>query len=71
MIKRRVREAEISPDISNHSFRRTRITEYLRNGGDLETAALGWPVMNLLEPRSCTIALMTSCRWKRSRRIHI
>ena len=39
MIKRRVREAGLPDEISNHSFRGTGITEYLRNGGDLENAA--------------------------------
>ncbi len=39
MIKRRVRDAGLPDEISNHSFRGTGITEYLRNGGDLEIAA--------------------------------
>ena len=39
MIKRRAREAGLPDEISNHSFRGTGITEYLRNGGDLENAA--------------------------------
>ena len=39
MIKRRVSEAGLPGEISNHSFRGTGITEYLRNGGDLEIAA--------------------------------
>ena len=39
MIKRRVLEAGLPDEISNHSFRGTGITEYLHNGGDLETAA--------------------------------
>ena len=39
MIKRRSREAGLPGEISNHSFRGTGITEYLRNGGDLEIAA--------------------------------
>ena len=39
MIKRRALEAGLPDEISNHSFRGTGITEYLRNGGDLEIAA--------------------------------
>ena len=39
MIKRRVRKAELPAEICAHSFRGTGITEYLRNGGDLEVAA--------------------------------
>lgn len=39
MVKRRVAAAGLPPEISNHSFRGTGITEYLRAGGDLETAA--------------------------------
>ena len=39
MIKRRARDAGLPDEISNHSFRGTGITEYLRNGGDLEIAA--------------------------------
>ncbi len=39
MIKRRVRYAGLPHEITNHSFRGTGITEYLRNGGDLELAA--------------------------------
>ena len=39
MIKRRVRYAGLPREITNHSFRGTGITEYLRNGGDLEIAA--------------------------------
>ena len=39
MIKRRVRDAGLPDKISNHSFRGTGITEYPRNGGDLEIAA--------------------------------
>ncbi|MCP4307665.1 MAG: tyrosine-type recombinase/integrase, partial [bacterium] len=31
--------AGLPPDICNHSFRGTGITEYLKNGGDIETAA--------------------------------
>ena len=39
MIKRRVRDADLPDDITNHSFRGTGITEYLRNGGVQEIAA--------------------------------
>ena len=39
MIKRRVRKAGLPAEICAHSFRGTGITEYLRNGGDLEVAA--------------------------------
>ena len=38
MIKRRARRAGLSAEICAHSFRGTGITEYLRNGGDLEVA---------------------------------
>ena len=38
-IKRRVRDAGLPDEISAHTFRGTGITEYLRNGGDLEIAA--------------------------------
>ena len=37
MIKRRARKAGLPAEICAHSFRG--ITEYLRNGGDLEVAA--------------------------------
>lgn len=39
MVKRRSLEAGLPDEICNHSFRGTGITEYLRNGGDLEIAA--------------------------------
>ena len=39
MIKRRARKAGLPVEICAHSFRGTGITEYLRNGGDLEVAA--------------------------------
>ena len=39
MIKRRARKAGLPAEICAHSFRGTGITEYLRNGGDLEVAA--------------------------------
>ena len=38
MIRRRIAGAGILTKIGNHSFRATRITEYLRNGGKLEIA---------------------------------
>jgi site-specific recombinase XerD len=38
MIRRRALAAGIATKIGNHSFRATGITEYLRNGGKLETA---------------------------------
>ncbi|ARU41485.1 hypothetical protein CCB80_10210 [Armatimonadetes bacterium Uphvl-Ar1] len=38
MVKRRLLKAGIPPVFSNHSFRATGITEFLTNGGDLETA---------------------------------
>ena len=37
MIKRRARQAGLPTEICAHSFRGTGITEYLRNGGDLES----------------------------------
>ena len=39
MIKRRAQKAGLPAEICPHSFGGTRITEYLRNGGDLEVAA--------------------------------
>ena len=39
MIKRRVRNAGLPPEICAHSFRGIGITECLRNGGDLKVAA--------------------------------
>ena len=39
MVKRRALSVGLPSEISNHSFRGTGITEYLRNGGDLEVAA--------------------------------
>ena len=39
MIKRRARDVGLPDEISAHTFRGTGITEYLRNGGDLEIAA--------------------------------
>ena len=39
MIKRRARKAGLPVEICAHSFRGTGITEYLRNGGELEIAA--------------------------------
>lgn len=38
MIKRRARQAGVSPRICCHTFRATGITEYMRNGGTLEKA---------------------------------
>ncbi len=38
MIKRRARQAQISPAICCHTFRATGITAYLLNGGTLEHA---------------------------------
>ena len=39
MIKRRARQAGLPTEICAHSFRGAGITEYLRNGRDLEVAA--------------------------------
>ena len=39
MIKRSARDVGLPDEISAHTFRGTGITEYLRNGGDLEIAA--------------------------------
>jgi site-specific recombinase XerD len=39
IIKRRAQDAKVSLEISNHTFRATGITEYLRNGGTVEKAA--------------------------------
>ena len=39
MVKRRARKAGLPVEICAHSFRGTGITEYLRNGGELEVAA--------------------------------
>ncbi len=39
MVKRRALQADLPGEICNHTFRGTGITEFLRNGGNLETAA--------------------------------
>ena len=39
MIKRRAARTGLSREMCAHTFRGTGITEYLRNGGDLEVAA--------------------------------
>ncbi len=39
MAKRRTLAAGLPPEIGNHSFRAAGITEYMRNGGAIETAA--------------------------------
>ena len=39
MVRRRAKAASIATRISNHSFRATGITAYLKNGGTLEKAA--------------------------------
>lgn len=39
IIKRRAAKAKVSLEITNHTFRATGITEYLRNGGTVEKAA--------------------------------
>ena len=39
MIKRRAKRAGLPAEVCAHSFRGTGITEYLRAGGTLETAA--------------------------------
>lgn len=39
MVKRRALQAGLPGEICNHTFRGTGITEFLRNGGNLETAA--------------------------------
>jgi integrase len=39
MIRRRAATAEIETKIGNHTFRATGITAYLKNGGQIETAA--------------------------------
>ena len=40
MIRRRAEAAGIATRIGNHTFRATGITAYLKNGGQLETAAV-------------------------------
>ena len=40
MVKRRALGAGLPRQISPHSFRATGITEYMRNGGDVETARI-------------------------------
>ena len=40
MIKRRAIAAGLSTDICSHTFRATGITEYMRNGGQLEKAQM-------------------------------
>ena len=40
MVKRRARQAGLDPAVvTNHTFRASGITDYLKNGGTLETAA--------------------------------
>src|SRR5260370_13696029 len=39
MIRRRAAGAGIKTQVGNHTFRATRITAYLKNGGSLENAA--------------------------------
>lgn len=39
IVKRRAKQTGLPVEISHHSFRGTGITEYLRNGGELEVAA--------------------------------
>ena len=39
MVKRRAKRAGLSAEISPHSFRAAGVTEFLRNGGELEVAA--------------------------------
>lgn len=39
MVKRRAQKVGLPAEICNHTFRGTGITEFLRNGGELETAA--------------------------------
>jgi integrase len=38
MIRRRAKQAGVNPEICNHTFRATGITEYMRGGGTLEKA---------------------------------
>jgi site-specific recombinase XerD len=38
MVKRRARDAQVSEDVCNHSFRATGITNYLENGGSRDNA---------------------------------
>ena len=45
MIGRRAAAAGIDTKIGNHTFRATGITAYLKNGGQLETAAAAAPAM--------------------------
>ena len=39
MVKRRAKRAQLPPELCCHTFRATGITNYLQNGGSLETAA--------------------------------
>jgi integrase/recombinase XerD len=39
MVKRRAKDAGLSPEVCCHTFRATGITEYMRNGGDIKKAA--------------------------------
>jgi integrase/recombinase XerD len=61
MIRRKALGAGISTRIGNHTFRATRITQYLRNGGRRELASR-WPRMNPPAPRRCMIGGMM--RWR-------
>ena len=61
MIKRRARKAGLPAEICAHGFRGTGITEYLRNGGDLEIAGTCPPA-----PRNSIIACPKRSRSTRS-----
>jgi integrase len=39
MVKRHAKKIGLSPETCNHTFRATRITEYMKNGGTIEKAA--------------------------------
>ena len=62
--QRRARAAGIH--ISNHTFRATGITAYLRNGGTLEKAALIATTPHPAPPSSTTTARMRSASMKPS-----
>lgn len=57
MIRRRAARAGIATSIGCHSFRATSLTNYLQNGGKIETAQRMPPWMTVRAPSSLDAAL--------------
>jgi integrase len=64
MIRRRAEKAGIDADMCCHTFRATGLTNFLANGGTLETPKR-WPTMPAHARRSSMIAPATKSRWTR------